>query len=48
MLIHLGALFIAFLCFLIGWTLYFYYIEPAFDKWLENRKKECYNDDNEV
>lgn len=36
----LVCLFICFLVFLTGWTLYFHYIEPAFDKWLENRKKK--------
>lgn len=48
MIINLGAIFIAFLTCLIGWTLYFHFIEPAFDKWLDNRKNKCYNDDNEI
>lgn len=44
----LGAVYIAFLTFSIGWNLYFRFIEPAFDKWLDNRKNKCYNDDNEI
>ena len=43
-MIILGAVYIAFLVCLIGWNLYFRFIEPAFDKWLENRKNKCYED----
>ena len=46
MLIIIGAIIIAFPIFVLGWIVYFEFIEPALDKWLEKRENKCYNNND--